>query len=104
MWVLQCVTPHLILALSTMIITPQEAMAITMAHLDDMHNKMHRLDGMMKAHSEADGPVSCPYILFQSSMGLITLQEVPGDLQDIREMLCTLLGDLVRAAELMEGM
>ncbi len=79
-------------------------MAITMAHLDDMHNKMHWLDGMMKARSEADGPVSCPHILFQLSMGLITLQEVLGDLQDIREMLRTLLGDLVRAAELMEGM
>jgi len=85
-------------------ITLQEAMAITMAHLDDMHDKMHRLDSMIRAQSEADSPVSYPCILFPLLKGLITLQEVTGGPQAIREMLCSLLGDLVRASELLEGM
>ena len=106
-WTLQCVASHLTHELLRR--RSPQATGITIAHLDDMRNKMHRLDGMMRAHSEAgmtldvDGPVSFPRFVHPLLKGLITIQEAPGDLEEIREMLRSLVGDMARATELLEG-
>jgi len=59
-------------------ITPQDVVAITMAHLDDLRKKMRHLDDMMRACLEggivldADSSVSNPHFLHPLLKVLIT--------------------------------
>ncbi len=74
---LRCVASHLMHELLRR--RSPQATGITIAHLDDMDNKMRRLDGMMRARSEAgmtldaDGPVSFPHFMHPLLKGLIAL-------------------------------